>query len=183
MKDRFVLLMVLVLISFGCDSWFGPDEKGEIRLSSEKLGTDVYHVLGYSYDDSEFYRFPHEKDPVPDIINEGTRVLQDGATVELPSFTTPGYTNGFALVGEFTSLDDARDFYRDYKKVEEDLQYAVETGIVEAFQVWIQKTSGGNYVKLLLKEVESLEGEGGDKYSEVLMNFTYQPDGSRNFPD
>lgn len=183
MKDRFVLLMALVLISFGCDSWFGPDEKGEIRLSSEKLGTEVYHVLGYTYEDSEFYRFPHDKDPIPDIINEGTRVLQGGVTVELPSFTTPDYTDGFALVGEFNNLDDARDFYRDYKKVEENLQYAVETGIVEAFQVWVQKTSKGNYVKLLLKEVELLEGEGGDKYSEVLLNYTYQSDGSRNFPD
>ena len=140
-------------------------------------------MKGYSYDDSEFYRFPHDKDPIPDIINEGTRVIQGGTTVELPSFTTPGYSNGFALVGEFNNVDDARDFYRDYKKVEENLQYAVETGIVEAYQVWIQLTSEGNYVKLLLKEVDSLEGEGGDKYSEVLLNYTYQPDGSRNFPD
>jgi len=67
--------------------------------------------------------------------------------------------------------------------VEDGLQFAVETGIVEAYQVWVQLTSAGNYVKLLLKEVESLEGEGGDKYSEVLLDYTYQPNGSRDFPD
>ena len=146
MKDRYILLMALVLIITGCDSWFGPDTKGEITLSSEKLGSEVYYVKGYSYEKNEFYRFPHEKDPIPDIINEGTRVLQGETTVELPSFTTPDYTNGFALVGEFNNVEDARDFYRDYKKVEENLQYAVETGIVEAYQVWIQKTSEGSVV-------------------------------------
>lgn len=183
MKERFVLLLALALLSFGCKMFRGPDKKGEITLSSEKFGTEVYYLLGYSYEDSEFYKFPYEKDPVPDIINEGTRVLQGESTIELPSFNTPGQTNGFALVGEFLNLEDAREFYKDYTRVEEGLQFAVETGIVEANQVWVQKTSNGNYVKLLLKEVESLEGEGGDKYSEVLVDYTYQPNGSRDFPD
>ena len=182
MKGRFVVLLALVLMSAGCKMLFGPDKKGEIRLSSEKFGTETYHLLGYSYEDSEFYRYPFEKDPIPDIINEGTRVLQGETTVDLPSFNTPGQTNGFALVGEFLNPEDAREFYKDYNRVEEDLQFAVETGIVKENQVWVQKTSTGNYVKLLLKEVESLEGEGGDKYSEVLMDYTYQPNGSRDFP-
>ena len=183
MKGRLVLLVALVLTATGCKMLFGPDKKGEIRLSSEKSGTEVYYLFGYHYEDSEFYRFPYEKDPVPDIINEGTRVLQGETTVELPSFNTPGQTNGFALVGQFLSLEDAREFYEDYDRVEEGLQFAVETGIVEENQVWVQKTSAGNYVKLLLKEVESLEGEGGEKYSEVLLDYTYQSDGSRDFPN
>lgn len=183
MMYRFVLLLALILTSTACKMLFGPDKTGEIRLSSEKFGEEVYHLFGYSYEDSEFYRFPYEKDPLPDIINEGTRVLQGETTIELPSFNTPGNTNGFALVGEFFSLDDARDFYNDYNRVEDGLQFAIETGIVEAYQVWIQMTSAGNYVKLLLKEVESLEGEAGDKYSEVLLDYTYQPNGSRDFPD
>lgn len=183
MMYRFVLLTALVLLGTGCKMIFGPDKKGEIKLSSEKFGTETYHLLGYSYEDSEFYRFPYEKDPIPDIINEGTRVLQGETTIELPSLNTPGMTNGFALIGEFMSLEEARDFYKDYTRVEDGLQFAVETGIVEAYQVWIQMTSAGNYVKLLLKEVESLEGEGGDKFSEVLLDYTYQPNGSRDFPD
>lgn len=180
---RFVLLLALILTSTACKMLFGPDKTGEIRLSSEKFGEEVYYLFGYSYEDSEFYRFPYEKDPTPDIINEGTRVLQGETTIELPSFNTPGNTNGFALVGEFSNLDDARDFYNDYKRVEDGLQFVVGTNIVEAYQVWVQMTSAGNYVKLLLKEVESLEGDGGDKYSEVLMAYTYQSNGSKNFPD
>ena len=182
MRYRYVLLLALILTSAGC-KMFGPDEKGEFRLSSEKYLADSYYLFGYSYEDSEFYRFPFEKDPTPDIINEGTRVLQGDETIELSSFNTPGQTNGFALVGEFSNLDDAKDFYKDYKRVEDGLQFAVESSIIEAYQVWVQQTSAGNYVKLLVKEVASLEGEEGNKYSEALLKYTYQPNGSRDFPD
>jgi len=181
-KNGFVVLLALILISSGCKMLFGPDKKGEIRLSSEKSGTEVYYLFGYSYEDSEFYRFPYEQDPLPDIINEGTRVLQGETVIELPSFNTPGQTNGFALVGEFLNQEDAKEFYKDYSRVEDGLQFAVETGIVKANQVWVQMTSAGNYVKLLLKQVESLEDETGDKYSEVLLDYTYQPNGSKDFP-
>ena len=152
MRYRYVLLLALILTSAGCKI-FGPDKTGEFRLSSEKFLADSYYLFGYSYEDSEFYRFPFEKDPSPDIINEGTRVLQGDETIELSSFNTPGQSNGFALVGEFSNLDDAKDLYKDYKRVEDGLQFAVESSIVEAYQVWVQQTSAGNYVKLLVKEV------------------------------
>ena len=183
MRYRYVLLLALILTSAGCKMLFGPDKTGEFRLSSEKSGTEVYYLFGYSYEDSEFYRFPYEKDPYPDIINEGHRVLDGDETIELPGFNTPGQVNGFALVGEFENLDDARDFYNAYSTVEEGLQYSVVSDIVEAYQVWVQQTSAGNYVKLLVKEVASLEGEAGNKYSEVLLDYTYQPNGARDFPD
>ncbi len=181
MKGRVVLLAVLILASAGCKMFRGPDKKGEYRLSSEKFLAESYYLFGYSYEDSEFYRYPFEKDPVPDIINEGYRVLQGDETIELPGFTTPGRMNGFALIGEFDNLEDAEDYYKDYKSVDDGLQYSVESEIVEAYQVWIQKTSTGNYVKLLVREAESLEGEEGNKYSEVLIEYTYQPNGSRDF--
>ena len=186
MMNRYVLLLVvaLIFVSAGCKMLFGPDKTGEFRLSSEKtLSGDTFHQFGYSYEDSEFYRFPYEKDPLPDIINEGFRVLDGSEVIELPGFNTPGRSNGFALVGEFSNLSDARDFYDDYMRVEDGLQFAVESDIVEEFQVWIQMTSIGNYVKLLVKEAESLEGEEGSKYSEVLLDYTYQSNGSKDFPD
>ena len=184
MMNRYVLLLALIFVSAGCKMLFGPDKTGEFRLSSEKtLSGDTFHQFGYAYEDSEFYRFPYEKDPLPDIINEGFRVLEGDETIELPGFNTPGRTNGFALVGEFTNLDDAKDFFNGYHKVEEGLQFSVESDIVKEFQVWVQKTSVGNYVKLLVKEAESLEGEAGNKYSELLLTYTYQPDGSTEFPD
>lgn len=183
MRYRVVLLGVLILAAAGCKMFRGPDKTGEFRLSSEKFLVESYYLFGYTYEDSEYYRYPFEKDPIPDIINEGYRVLEGEETIELPGFTTPGRTNGFALAGAFENLGDARDFYEAYKTVEDGIQFTVESEIVETFQVWIQKTSAGNYVKLLVKETESLEGDEGNKYSEVLIEYTYQPDGSRDFPD
>ena len=181
--NRYVLLVTLIFLSAGCKMLFGPDKKGEYRLSSEKSGTETYFLYGYSYEDSEFYRYPYDQDPLPDIINEGFRVIQGEETIELPGFNTPGRVNGFALAGEFTNLDDARDFYDDYDRVEDGLQFSVQSDIVEEFQVWIQQTSAGNYVKLLVKEAESLEGDANNKYSEVLIEYTYQPNGSQDFPN
>ena len=183
MKYRLVVLLALVLTATGCKMLFGPDKKGEIRLSSEKFGTETYHLFGYSYEDSEFYRFPYDQDPTPDIINEGTRVLQGETVIDLPSLNTPGQTNGFAMVGDFLNQEDAREFYKDYSRVEDGLQFSVQSDIVKEFQVWIQQTSAGNYVKLLVKEAESLEGDANNKYSEVLIEYTYQPNGSQDFPN
>jgi hypothetical protein len=183
MRYRYVLLLALILTSAGCKMLRGPDKTGEFRLSSEKYLAESYYLFGYSYEDSEFYRYPFEKDPHPDIINEGTRVLDGQETIELSSFNTPGQTNGFSLVGEFSNLNDARDFYNDYTTVEEGLQFSVDSDIVEAYQVWVQLTAAGNYVKLLVKEVNSLEGEEGNKYSEAHLDYTYQPNGSRDFPN
>jgi len=183
MRYRFVLLMVLVLTSAGCKMLFGPDKSGEFRLSSEKTLDEAFYLFGYSYEDSEFYRYPYDQDPTPDIINEGTRVLDGNEVIELVSFNTPGQSNGFALVGEFSNLDDAKDFFNDYTRVEDGLQFSVESSIVEANQVWVQMTSAGNYVKLLVKEANSLEGDADDKYSEALLKYTYQPNGSKDFPD
>lgn len=184
MSWRYVLLFVLAVTSTGCKMLFGPDRKGEFRLSSEKfLEADVYYQFGYSYEDSEFYRYPYEKDPTPDIINEGYRVIEGEDIIELPGFHTPVSTNGFALVGDFDNLEDAKDFFNGYHTVEDGLQFNIISDIVEANQVWIQKTSAGNYVKLLVKEALSLEGEAGNKYSEALLKYTYQPNGSREFPD
>ena len=46
MKGRLVLLVALVLNAAGCKMLFGPDKKCEIRLSSEKSGTEVYYLFG-----------------------------------------------------------------------------------------------------------------------------------------
>jgi len=190
-----VVLKVLLggVIAMGmtsCELFRGPDRTGEIQLSSELFGTDSYYLFGYHYEDGEFYRFkiphdPFQGDPVPDIINEPVRTLQNGEVVVLPQFTSPnkGEKVGLALIGKFQSLEDARNFYNDYNTVANDLQYEIESEIVEPYQVWIQRTGAGNYAKLLIKDILYDQGETGNKFSIVVMEFTYQPNGSSTFPD
>ena len=163
---------------------FGPDKKGDFQLSSELiLGGSTYYIWGYYYEDSEYYRFPHEKDQVPDIINQEYRVIgRDGQRSE-PGFKTPGESNGFALIGEFESLDEAREFYRDYDRVEEGLQFEVDSDTVKLYQVWIQKSSLGNYAKLLVTGIEYRQTEQGAPINEVQVEYIYQSNGSRDFPN
>lgn len=183
MKTRIVLLTALLLLTAGCKFLRGPDRKGEFRLSSEGiLGGSTYHWVGYSYEDSEYYRYPFEQDPLPDLINLGFRIIGGSGQSTLPGFNTPGSMNGFALVGDFGSQKEAEDFFKDYREAANDLQYEVDSDTVELHQVWVQKTSLGNYAKLLVKDIESFEGEGETKYNEVLCEYIYQPNGSREFP-
>lgn len=184
MRSITAVLGVLVLLASGCKMFTGPDRTGEFRLSSEGvLGSVTYYWVGYAYEESEFYRFPYEKDPLPDLINLGYRVIGGDGQSTLPGFSTPGEVNGFAVVGEFETLQEARSFYNSYGKADSNLQFEIDSDTVELFQVWVQKTSAGNYAKLLVKGIENYEGEGDSKYNEVLLEYTYQPNGSREFPD
>ena len=178
----YLALSALLLAGTACEKWFGPDKKGEITLSSETFG-DSYYLFGYSYDKGDFYKYPFQGEVEPDIINEGERQLVGGEVVVLPSLNTPGRVNGFALVGEFSNLEDARTFFDDYKKVDGDLAFVIVTQVVELYQVWVQKTGDGKYVKLLVKDVENLENENGVPYNKVVLKFVYQSDGSASFPD
>ncbi len=181
---KYVWIGVIALFFMGCESLRGPEEKGEFRLSSEKFGTNTYHLMGYLFEESEFYRYPYQGDKVPDIINEGYLVIADGGgLISLPGFNTPGQMNGFALIGEFESLDGARSFYEGYDNVEDGLQFETVSDTVELYQVWLQQTSAGNYVKLLVKDILDREGESGTQFNDVVLEYTYQSDGSTKFPD
>ena len=180
---RVIVVVVMVLLAAnGCIAFRGPEKTGEIHLSSETFG-ETYYLFGYSYEDSEFYRFQYQGEPLPDIINEGFRVLVGGEVTSLPGFNTPGQMNGFALVGAFGTLEDARNFYDGYIEVEDGLQFVTVSDIVELYQVLVQQTEAGNYVKLLIRDIQSFEGESGNKYNTVTIDYTYQPNGSSSFPE
>lgn len=175
--------LLVFLIAGGCENLGGTQRTGEIELSSQRFGTDSYYLFGYAYEKADYFKFPFQGETVPDIINEAFRVLEGGKVVLLPGFNTPGQENGFALVGEFGTLEESRDFYKGYSKVQEGLQFETVSDTVELFQVWVQQTSLGNYTKLLVKDIQNYEGESGAAYNVVTMDYTYQPDGSSTFSE
>jgi len=174
---------LLLLVLVGCGKESGPDLTGEISLSSQLFGSDGYYLFGYSYEDGEMYKYPYSGEAFPDIINEGTRVIEGTETVLYPSFNTPARINGFTLLGEFSNQEDAREFYKEYGTVEEGLLFEPASSIVEINQVWLQMTSAGNYVKLLVREISEFEVESAQDYNEIILEYTYQPDGSKSFQE
>jgi hypothetical protein len=177
------IIIIAVVLTAGCTKEQGPDHTGEFKLSSQRFGVESYYIFGYRYEDSETYRYPYTGDPLPDIINEGFRVVEGTGTVTRPGFNTPGQVNGFALAGEFGSLEAARTFYSDYTEVGDDLEFNTFSDTVRNYQVWIQQTAAGNYVKLLVKDIRLFESEGEIVNSEITLEYTYQPDGSADFRD
>lgn len=184
---RYVVLLTVLLVMVGCEALTGPKRTGEIQLSSETFGAPNYYTFGYSYEHSENYKWRKLgeplPEPVPDIINVAERSIVGNEVILIPGFITPGQMNGFALVGDFETLKEATDFYNGYSKVVGDLQFETESSTVELSQVWVQQTATGNYAKLLVKEIKNYEGESGNKYNVVTMDYTYQPNGSSSFSE
>ena len=171
----------LLFLLGGCEDQSGPDLEGEITLSSQLSGTESYYLFGYSFEDSEMYRYPRQGDPLPDIINEGILVIDGSEQRSLPGFNTPGRANGFALVGEFSSLNEAEEFFGNYRQVEDGLQYETVSDTVKLYQVWVQQTSLGHYAKMLIREIYQGETGTGNPYNEVSLNYHYSNDGSAEF--
>jgi len=180
---KYVVLLTVILMVVGCKALTGPDRTGAFNLSSQLFGTDSYYLFGYAYEQSEFYKYPYQGERLPDIINEAFRVIEGGKVVLLPGFNTTGQKNGFALVEEFENLEGARSFYEGYSEVQSGLQFETVSDTVELYQVWVQQTEAGNYVKLLVKDIQNYEGETGSLFNEISLEYTYQPNGSTSFPD
>ena len=190
-KRVFRMLLGGLLLSgmVSCEVFRGPDRNGTIELSSQLFGTDSYYLFGFQFENAEYYRYgPSQRDPLPDIINDGIRILQGQEVAVLPQFTIPpGNTVpdkiGFAKIGEFGNLEDARSFYESYGSVGNDLQFELYSDTVELYQVYVQKTLAGNFAKMLVTDIRFEQGESGFKYNVVVMDYTYQPNGSATFPD
>ena len=176
-----IIAATCLLLIVGCKKESGPDLSGTITLSSQLNGTESYYLYGFSFEKGEMYRYPHQDDPLPDIINEGYLVIEGNEQISLPGFNTPGQVNGFALVGEFATWDEAYEFYKNYDKVEDGLLYETASDFVELYQVWVQQTAAGNYVRMVVKDIQLSESETGDPYNEVILQYTYAPDGSTEF--
>lgn len=172
-----------LLFLCGCKKESGPALTGAITLSSELHGTESYYINGYSFEEGQMYSYSisQQGGPLPDIVNEGYPVIEDGQEISLPGFNTPGQVNGFALVGAFSTWEEALDFYNNYAEVEEGLIYETVSDIVELYHVWIQKTSANKYVKMIIRDIQHLESEAGDPYNELSLEYTYAADGSREF--
>jgi len=179
----FHLWVLIPFLLSACSGLGKPDMKGEINLSSQLFGTESYYLFGFSYEKGELSKYPFTDETIPDIINEGFQVIEGSSARALPGFNTPGGINGFALAGSFESQEEARTFFDSYDQVEDGLQFVVLSDSVKEHQVWVQQTSIGNYAKLLVKEVSSFPVESGRPYSEVVLDYVYQSDGSTAFPE
>jgi hypothetical protein len=181
MKRLLLFLIPLIFIG-GCDEKNEPQLSGEIRLSSQLYGSETYYLNGYNFSLSDYinYSFPFQGSSIPDIINLPFKNT-DG-TLSAPGFNAPSGVNGFNLLGEFSSQEDARAFYEKYIDAGSVNTFSVDSDTVRTNQVWLQKTQHAHYVKMLVKEIDYYTDGSGTEYVVVSMDFRYQNNGSSIFP-
>ena len=178
-----IIAAAFLLVLVGCKKETNPTLGGQITLSSQLHGTESFYINGFFFEKAEMYRYSYSQqgETLPDIINEGFPPSNGSEELSEPGFNTPGRVNGFALVGEFSNLTEANTYFRDYTEVEMGLEYKTVSDTVKLYQVWVQQTSAGNFVKMVIRDIEYLEAESGEAYNEVSLEYTYSPEGSTEF--
>ncbi len=176
-----LIAVAFLLVLVGCKKETKPNLGGQITLSSQLHGTESYYLNGFFFEKAEMVRYPQQGETLPDIINEGFPVINGSEELSEPGFNTPGRVNGFALVGEFSNLTEANTYFSDYTEVEAGLEYETVSDTVKLYQVWVQQTSAGNFVKMVIRDIQYLEAESGEAYNEVSLEYTYSPEGSTEF--
>jgi hypothetical protein len=171
-----IILLAGFLFLFGCQSQERRD-KGEVIISS-KFNFETASVMGYNFELGKSTSFPSTGDPLPDIIVDQYRLI-DGS-VE-PGFTSPSNPYGFWKAGEFGTLSESMKYFEDeLQSVDPTVSFTPSTDTVRKYQVFVLKTTPGNFVKLHVTEIWQMEDAGG-KHIDVKIDYHYQPEGGTSF--
>lgn len=176
---RWLALILIFFLNMGCERFQGTKE-GQIVLSSQ-FDLETATLTGYHFESSSFLEFSYAETEgeIPDIVLEPYRLL-DGSIK--PGFSSPSNNYGFALAGSYENRETSEDFFNNVlKEVDTTLSFTASSDTVRLYQIWILKTSSGNYAKLHVLDIELVDNEFG-RYNNVTLDYVHQPDGSPNFP-
>jgi hypothetical protein len=173
-----IFVFAVLLATFGCQSQEHMN-RGEVVISS-KFNFDAATVMGYNFELGKSTSFPSTGDPLPDIIVDQFRLV-DGS-VE-PGFSSPSNPDGFWKAGEFTKLSESMAYFEDeLQSVDPTVSFTPSTDTVRKYQVYVLKTTPGNYVKIHVTDIWQMEDAAG-KYIDVKIDYHYQPEGATSFSD
>ncbi len=172
------LFSVLLLLAVSCSK---PEEsnRGTVTISS-KFNFDNASVYGYNFELAKSTSFPSTGEPLPDIIVDQFRLI-DGSVK--PGFSSPDNPDGFWKAGEFGTLSESMDFFeKELQVVDPTVDFTPSTDTVRIFQVYVLKTTSGNYAKIHVSEIWEIDDAAG-KHNDVQIDYHYQPGGSNSFTD
>ena len=170
-------VLFLVLTAYSCNKHVDHN-RGEIILSSE-FNFQTATLSGYNFERGSFITYPSAEDHIPDILLDQFRLL-DGSIK--PGFSSPVNPFGFYLAGSFNNMDASTAFYSGLFEIDPAASFSPSSDTVRLYQVWVIKTSSGNYAKLQVKEVLEIP-DNYDTHVEIRLGYYYQPDGSASFPE
>lgn len=173
---RVLILIIPVLIGYSCVKDKNDlSVTGDITVSSERIGTTFYYVVGFSFEREEFVKILNlneDADLVPVAIKNVS-----GQDVGLRfSITTNPNSLGFYLNGTFPELHTAEEYFNEYLTAEFP-SYLSLSDTIKPYQVYTMKTSRENRVKFLVKGIRNKTN-----YFEADLKYVIQRDGTDEFP-
>ena len=174
---RVILSVFLsILISSGCNTNepFIEDTSDEVTINSDNS------AFSFSY--GKAFSIPDTNNIKPDIIvlvhtDQNNNVLG-------VFFGTDSLRPAFNLIGTFTDIDSAKDFFYNLKEVP-DSNYNSLAIPVNPYQVWAVKTNENKYGKILILFTDAYVYSPSPGfiryYAEARFKWKFQINGSRYF--
>jgi hypothetical protein len=157
---------------------------GEITLSSEKFGTQFYYSMGYSFETQEFNKTNGSGTAIDIYLNE---IIKPSGGVTGVQFATSSLSEsdyGFYLNSGFTSPEPAKAYYNAYIKADvPGSAFVALTDTVKPYQVYTFLTHSDHYVKILVKEIRTVQKDGLDHHMDVDIEYFIQRDGTDKLSD
>ncbi|MCA1757187.1 MAG: HmuY family protein [Bacteroidales bacterium] len=173
----FAVLIALFLVLLTRCSKEEEDRFSGIDTIESTLYGDAagYYALGFSFDLGK--KIPTNGQPRPDIsVHPITDAEEDitGISLETPILVAP-----FGFAGEFDSGTEASAFYNNLT-VATSSSWMLSASPLKENQVWIFRTTEGNYAKFRVIELKS-ENRSTGAWASVKFEWMVQPDGTENF--
>ena len=156
--------------------WISRWGKGIVIFSTEPGGASFTHGLGFSFEEGKNIVCADLNCNQADI-KAVNLILQN--VIEEIYLTSPENTNAFYLNGLFDSETEAIDYFKNYSEVTA-TDFVFSTTALEPNQVWTFQSVDMKYAKIRIIEI-MLFPDATYQYSEIKVEYEYQPGGTRTF--
>lgn len=169
------LIILLSIVAFACNKKDLNPYSGVDIIDNKLYGTQSYYALGFSFELGK--KTSTLEVPAPDItIHVSTDV---GGNITGKYINSPNLIESFALAGSFNSITEADDFFNSLTEVGNRI-WSLNAQNVEENDVWLFKTSEGNYVKFRIVELIT-DNAVNPPFVQMKFEWRLQPDGSTTF--
>jgi hypothetical protein len=179
MKTRIELSKVLIIFALvlftDCSKKDKDRYHGIDTIDNQLYGTQTYYALGFSFELGPTSSTLEA--PSPDITIHLSTDL--GGNITGQYFNTPNLIESFSFIGTFGSAAEAQDQFDSLLEVGTRTWELSASG-VEENQLWLFKTSDGNYVKIRTIELRT-DNSVYPPYVEIKFEWRMQPGGATTF--
>ena len=176
MKGLTLILFGIFLLLVSCEEEEPVKYKGIVIFSTEPGGASFTHGLGFSFEEGKNIVCADLNCSQADI-KAVNLILQN--VIEEIYLTSPENNDAFYLNGSFGSEAEAITYFNGYNEVTA-TDFTFATSALEANQVWTFQSIDMKYAKIRIIEI-TLFPDATYQYSEIKVEYEYQPGGGRTF--